>query len=96
MKFVYYIDDQKFELKEGYIDTDYVDDYYDDCKYNTVIYSKESHAIDVINNSNIFDNIETAKYILKGMIQIKRDRNSKEIEILQKENEILFEKLLNM
>jgi hypothetical protein len=30
------------------------------------------------------------------MIQIQRDKNSKEIEILQKENEILFEKLLNV
>ena len=96
MKFVYYIDDQKFELKEGYIDTGYVDDYCDDRKYNTVIYSKESHAIDVINNSNVFDNIETAKHMLKGMIQIQRDKNSKEIEILQKENEKLFEKLLNV
>ena len=34
--------------------------------------------------------------MLKGMIQIQRDKNSKEIEILQKENEKLFEKLLNV
>ena len=96
MKFVYYIDDQKFELKEGYIDTGYVDDYYDDCKYNTVIYSKESHAIDVINNSNVFDNIETAKHILRGMIKIQMNKNTKEIEKLTKYNQELAEKLFNV
>ena len=96
MKFVYYIDDQKFELKEGYIDTGYIDDYYDDCKYNTVIYSKESHAIDVINNSNVFDNIETAKHILRGMIEIQMNKNTKEIEKLTKYNQELAEKLFNV
>ena len=96
MKFVYYIDDQKFELKEGYIDTGYVDDYYDNCKYNTVIYSKESHAIDVINNSNVFDNIETAKHILRGMIEIQMNKNTKEIEKLTKYNQELAEKLFNV
>jgi hypothetical protein len=30
------------------------------------------------------------------MIQIQRDKNSKEIERLQKENEILFEKMLTV
>ena len=92
MKFVYYIDEDNWTLGEGYITEDYSESRF---KYKNV-FNKETKYIATVNEEFIYDNLETAKHILKGMIQIQRDKNSKEIERLQKENEILFEKLLNV
>ena len=92
MKFVYYIKDD-WTLGEGYI----FDDYFQDTLYKyTSIYSKDSKLINIAKSECIYDNLDTAKHMLKGMIQIQIDKNSKEIEKLQKENEILFEKTLNV
>lgn len=95
MKHIWYIDEDKYELNEGYVSDNYKTYYNKDS--NIPIWNNMfGESITTSNLENIFDNIETAKHILKGMIQIQRDKNSKEIEILQKENEILFEKLLNV
>ena len=92
MKHIWCIDEDKYTLNEGYVCTDYKN-YEDDFVYSD---ETQKQIIGTYKTENIFDNIEIAKHILKGMIQIQRDKNSKEIEILQKENEILFEKLLNV
>lgn len=92
MKHIWCIDEDKYTLNEGYVFTDYKN-YEDDFVYTD---ETQKEIIGTYKIENIFDNIETAKHILKGMIQIQRDKNSKEIERLQKENEILFEKLLNV
>ena len=92
MKHIWCINEDKYTLNGGYVFTDYKT-HEDDFVYTD---ETQKHIIGNYKVENIFDNIETAKNILKGMIQIQRDKNSKEIERLQKENEILFEKLLNV
>lgn len=92
MKHIWCIDEDKYTLNEGYVYDDYKN-YEDDFVFSNETQKK---IIGTYKIENIFDNIETAKHILKGIIQIQRDKNSKEIEILQKKNEVLFEKLLNI
>jgi len=92
MKHIWCIDDDKFTLKEGYV----LDNYKDYKCTRVWIEEKTNKILGTYKIENIFDNIETAKHMLKGMIQIQIDKNSKEIEKLQKENEILFEKTLNV
>ena len=92
MKHIWCIDDDKFILNEGYV----VDNYKDYECIRVWIEEKTNKILDIYKVENIFDNIETAKHILKGMIQIQRDKNTREIERLQIENERLFEKLLNV
>jgi hypothetical protein len=92
MKHIWCIDEDKYTLDEGYVCTDYKN-YEDDFVYSD---ETQKQIIGTYKTENIFDNIETAKHILKGMIQIQRDKNTREIERLQIENERLFEKLLNV
>ena len=92
MKHIWCINDDRFLFNEGYV----VDNYKDYECIRVWIEEKTNKILDIYKVENIFDNIETAKHILKGMIQMQRDKNTREIERLQKENEILFEKLLNV
>ena len=92
MKHIWCIDEDQYTLDEGYV----IDNYKDYKCIRVYIEEKINKVLDNYKTENIFDNLDTAKHILKGMIQIQRDKNSKEIERLQKENEILIEKLFNI
>ena len=87
MKHIWCIDEDKYTLDEGYV----LDNYKDYECTRVWIEEKTNKILGTYKIENIFDNIETAKHIFKGMIQIQRDKNTQEIERLQKENEILFE-----
>ena len=67
MKHIWCIDEDKYTLNEGYVFTDYKN-YEDDFVYTDETQKK---IIGTYKIENIFDNIETAKHILKGMIQLQ-------------------------
>lgn len=92
IKFVYYIDEDNWTLGEGYVTEDYSESRF---KYKNV-FSKETKYITTVNEEFIYDNLETAKHILRGMIEIQMNKNTKEIEKLTKYNQELAEKLFNV
>ena len=91
-KHIWCIDTKNYILHEGYIL-----DGFDECTGHFV-YPKENreNPIGIYHVEDIYTNEVTAKHMLKGMIQIQRDKNTREIERLQIENERLFEKLINV
>lgn len=92
MKHIWYIDGYNFELNEGYVNNDYRDHVgifvYDD--------ETEMHVKEVCDIENVFENKETAINILKGMIEIQRNKLQKHIDDCTRKREELFEKLLNI
>ena len=92
MKHVWCIDEDLFILKEGYVMNDYKD-FEDDFVYTD---ESQKYLVGTYKTENIFDNKETALNMYKGMIRIERVKIHNEIERLNKYDEQLFEKLLNI
>ncbi len=94
MKHVWAIDTEKYNLFEGYVMDDYKEHHDGWC----FVYGDENRTNNLGSFSieNIFDNKLTALNIYEGIISIERKRIYKEIDKLNRKNEILFEKLLNI
>ncbi len=92
MKHIWFINDSKFTLGEGYVENFYK-------QFNDAfIYQDENQLIPVdrVSIENIFDNQETAINMYKGMIGIERVKVHNKIEELKRYDEELFEKLLKI
>ena len=95
MKHIWYIDENKIELHEGYVSNDYRT-YFNE-NSNIPIWDQEfGESLTSSKLEDIFDNKETAINIYKGMIGIERCKIHNKIEELKKYDESLFEKLLNI
>ena len=95
MKHIWCIDDDKFNLFEGYVMDNYkiYDDNYiwEKCEDENYV-----HNLGRLKTENIFENKETALNMYKGMIGIERVKVHNKIEELKKYDETLFEKLLKL
>ena len=95
MKHVWYIDEDKFTLNEGYVMDDYKK-YWDNYLWEKCEDKNYVHNLGIFKTENIFDNKETALNMYKGMIDIERVKVHNKIEELKKYDEQLFEKLLSV
>ena len=92
MKHIWLIDGSNYNLHEGYVVDDYKDYEYD------FVYKDEDkkHNLGPFKVENIFEDKFTALNIYETIIRNERKRIFREIEKLNRKNEILFEKLLDI
>lgn len=97
MKHVWVIDEDNYNLFEGYVIDEYKDykDMYDSA-VNVYKDENKSSNLGLYSLENIFENKLTALNIYEGIINIARKKIYREIDKLSRKNEILFEKLLNI
>lgn len=94
MKHVWAIDDINYVLYEGYVMDDYKEQHYD----WAFVYDDENQTNNLgsFKFENIFENKLTALNIYEGIIINARTQIYREIDKLNRKNEILFEKLLDV
>lgn len=94
MKHVWAIDDINYVFHEGYV----MDDYKEHHDGWDFVYGDENRTSNLGSFAleNIFDNKLTALNIYEGIIRNARKQIYREINKLNRKNEILFEKLLNV
>lgn len=95
MKHVWCIDDNKFNLFEGYVMDNYKN-YDENYLWEKCEDENHVHNLGIFKTENIFDNKETTINMYRGMIGIERVKVHNEIERLKKYDEQLFEKLLSI
>lgn len=95
MKHVWAIDDINYVLHEGYVMDNYKN-YDDNYLWENCEDENHVHNLGVFKTENIFDNKLTALNIYEGIIRNVRKQIYREIDKLNRKNEILFEKLLNI
>lgn len=89
MKLIYYVDIVCMIIRKGYFtDIDYGDN------HHIPIYNSNKHIKDIVLDEYIFDNHEGAFNKLKECIRIKRSVNNEKIDLLTRENDTLFDKLI--
>ena len=99
MKQIWFIDEDKLELKTGYVNNNYQFYGHDESENDLmvlVLVDKKSRICALVSREYLFENKETAINMYKGMIGIERVKVYNKIEELKKYDESLFEKLLNI
>ena len=93
MKHVWCIDNDKFNLFEGYVMDNYKN-YADNYLWEKYEDENHVHNLGIFKTENIFDNKETAINMYEGMIEIERLKVQNKIEELKRYDKELFEKLM--
>lgn len=94
MKHIWAIDDINYVLHEGYV----MDDYKEHHDGWDFVYGDDNRTINLgsFTIENIFEDKLKALNVYEGIIRIEISQIYKEIDKLNRKNEILFEKLLDI